>query len=60
MKKAQVARPFAYVTGNVNQQLLLRNEYLLVNAKTKLSVRLPRQTNRLVFAMHRHINKSIR
>ena len=29
MKKQQVARLFAYVTGMVNQQLLLQNEYLL-------------------------------
>jgi hypothetical protein len=30
------------VTGMVNQQLLLQFEYLLVNDKTKLNVRLPR------------------
>jgi hypothetical protein len=29
MKKTQVARLLAYVTGMVNQQLLLQNEYLL-------------------------------
>src|SRR5690349_5529009 len=29
MKSTQVARLLAYVTGMVNQQLLLRNEYLL-------------------------------
>src|SRR5215831_9176438 len=29
MKKNQVARLLAYVTGMVNQQLLLHNEYLL-------------------------------
>src|SRR3954451_8600475 len=29
MKKTQVARPLAYVTGMVNQQLLLQNEYLI-------------------------------
>jgi hypothetical protein len=29
MKKVQVARLFAYVTGMVNQQLLLQNEYLI-------------------------------
>ena len=29
MKKNQVARLLAYVTGMVNQQLLLQNEYLL-------------------------------
>jgi len=29
MKKIQVARLLAYVTGRVNQQLLLQNEYLL-------------------------------
>ena len=34
--------PVAYVTGMVNQQLLLQYEYLLVNDKTKLNVRLPR------------------
>jgi hypothetical protein len=28
MKKTQVARLSAYVTGMVNQQLLLQNEYL--------------------------------
>ena len=28
MKKTQVARLLAYVTGMVNQQLLLQNEYL--------------------------------
>ena len=29
MKKTQVARLLAYVTGMVNQQLLLANEYLI-------------------------------
>ncbi len=29
MKKTQVARLLAYVTGMVNQQLLLQNEYLI-------------------------------
>src|SRR5947209_14969199 len=29
MKKTQVARLLAYVTGMVNQQLLLQNEYLV-------------------------------
>jgi putative transposase len=29
MKKNQLARLLAYVTGMVNQQLLLQNEYLL-------------------------------
>src|SRR3954465_864894 len=29
MKKTQVARLLAYVTGRVNQQLLLQNEYLI-------------------------------
>ena len=29
MKKTQVARLLAYVTGMVNQQLLLNNEYLI-------------------------------
>jgi hypothetical protein len=29
MKKTQVARLLAYVTGMVNQQLLPQNEYLL-------------------------------
>ena len=29
MKKTQVARILAYVTGMVNQQLLLQNEYLI-------------------------------
>jgi putative transposase len=29
MKKSQVARLLAYVTGMVNQQLLLQNEYLI-------------------------------
>ena len=29
MKKTQVARLLAYVTGMVNQQLLLQNEYLM-------------------------------
>ena len=29
MKRTQVARPLAYVTGMVNQQLLLQNEYLI-------------------------------
>jgi hypothetical protein len=29
MKKTQVARLLAYVTGLVNQQLLLQNEYLV-------------------------------
>src|SRR4051795_13370690 len=29
MKKTQVARPLAYVTGMVNQQVLLENEYLI-------------------------------
>src|SRR3954452_22765883 len=29
MKKSQVARLLAYVTGMVNQQLLLQNEYLV-------------------------------
>src|SRR3954447_26590014 len=29
MKKRQVARLLAYVTGMVNQQLLLENEYLI-------------------------------
>src|SRR3954453_14437984 len=29
MKKSQVARLLAYVTGMVNQQLLLENEYLI-------------------------------
>jgi len=42
MKKNKVARLSAYVTGMVNQQLLLQFEYLLVNDNTKLNVRLPR------------------
>jgi hypothetical protein len=29
MKNTQVARLLAYVTGMVNQQLLLQNEYLI-------------------------------
>jgi hypothetical protein len=29
MKKTQLARLLAYVTGMVNQQLLLQNEYLI-------------------------------
>ena len=29
MKNAQVARLLAYVTGMVNRQLLLQNEYLI-------------------------------
>ena len=33
MKKNQVARLLAYVTGMVNQQLLLHNEYLLAENK---------------------------
>jgi putative transposase len=33
MKKTQVARLLAYVTGMVNQQLLLQNEYLIAENK---------------------------
>jgi putative transposase len=34
MKKTPVARLLAYVTGMVNQQLLLQNEYLLAENRT--------------------------
>ena len=47
MKKAQVARLLAYVTGMVNQQLLLQNEYLISEnriVRSHLSARL-RLTN---------------
>jgi putative transposase len=44
MKTTQVARLLAYVTGMVNQQLLLQNEYLLAENGT-LRAHLP---NRLV------------
>jgi hypothetical protein len=42
MKKTQVARLLAYVTGMGNQQLLPQNGYPLLNDKAKLSVGLPR------------------
>jgi hypothetical protein len=41
MKKTQVEGLLTYVTGTVNQQLLLQNECPLTNDKTKLNVRLP-------------------
>jgi hypothetical protein len=41
MKKTQVEGLLTYMTGTVNKQLLLQNECLLVNGKTKLNVRLP-------------------
>ena len=47
MKKTQVARLLAYVTGMVNQQLLLQNEYLIAEnriVRSHLSARL-RLTN---------------
>jgi hypothetical protein len=37
-----VVRLSAYLTGMVNQQLLLQNGHLLVNDKPKLSGGLPR------------------
>jgi hypothetical protein len=33
MKNAQVARLLAYVTGPMNQQLLLQNEYLIAERR---------------------------
>ena len=42
MKKTPVARLSAYLTGMVNQQLLLQNGHLLVTDKTKLSGGPPR------------------
>jgi putative transposase len=35
MKNTQVARLLAYVTGMVNQQLLLQNEYLLAENRIR-------------------------
>jgi len=42
MKKTQVARLLAYVTGMVNQQLLLQNEYLIAENRI-LPLQLPAQ-----------------
>jgi len=42
MKKTPVTRLSAYLTGMVNQQLLLHNGHLLVSDKTKLSGGLPK------------------
>ena len=36
MKNTQVARLLAFVTGMVNQQLLLQNEYLVAENRTAL------------------------
>src|ERR1700755_2550528 len=44
MKKTQVARLLAYVTGMVNQQLLLQNEYLIAEnriLRSHLPARVP-------------------
>jgi hypothetical protein len=44
MKKMQVARLLAYVTGMVNQQLLLQNEYLVAEnriLRSHLPARVP-------------------
>jgi putative transposase len=42
MKNTQVARLLAYVTGLVNQQLLLQNEYLIAENRI-LRSHLPRE-----------------
>src|SRR5438309_10666029 len=42
MKKTQVARLLAYVTGMVNQQLLLQNEYLIAENRVLRSQLLAR------------------
>jgi hypothetical protein len=42
MKNVQVARVLAYVTGMVNQQLLLQNEYLIAENRI-LRSHLPRR-----------------
>ena len=41
MKTTQVARLLAYVSGLVNQQLLLQNEYLVEVLRSHLPVRAP-------------------
>jgi hypothetical protein len=42
MKNAQVARLLAYVTGMVNRQLLLQNEYLIAESRILRSYLPPR------------------
>src|SRR6476660_1974617 len=61
MKSAQVARLLAYVSGCVNQQLLLQNEYLVAENRILLS-HLPtrvRLTNsqRLTLAQNRQATR---